>query len=827
MKHKPNNPEQSLIMSVVAFTTATPVPLTGKWIIPNSRSAVPARPQPCVCMQVNNHNPRRFNRRSNASRRGSRERQNLRKTDLSKRADNGMGSVDNVRRGNEDLYLATNQDKEMFSDSVFEKDGSAINSSGENVGVSGSPDVSNRSFNSSRYSEQRRQQRRPESEVQDLTGFQRNQRSIRNQAAAKAAFSAVDKLFDSLQSNNVSTTANMHGDYSTGQNKMSDEGEIDKAENSHQRSPSMDKATWLENVRARAATSSMSGTPHRLSNQGDDGAIDFDVDAYESDQWSKPQSGSEKAESGAGTGRVRNSVSPKQFKRNNDVTGIIQRSLSDDDDDLPYLNPTRFTDSAYENLMRIARMGPVVQTNHDTRRNLNRNGRDRPSRSRYSSAGFPNKVENTEEDTSQQASGNPISNKSRAVDSNSTSSLLGLTKQIISNQSDFGGGDVMDNDYEESDKDVERTIHITSGRGKNGTRRQFPSVRRFGGQVRRILNRPAAWRPLGEEEVDYVTTDNRSLTGDSSGGTRQPRFLESDCVACIGSGLETCKLCIGEGWLTPVKAEQRKDIDDAVLRLIDEVWSLPNLVINSQGEAQCVRCSGVGKEFCRECKGSGSSTVKGFDPSEKHRVFDIFNEHGDGPSLDDIDFEWDGEDNEPVDEDEEEGEDERDMETFRLYQGSPEKFDFGLSKANGYTKEPEIDRLDEEDEFDDDLDVEDESAELLATLEAMDLQDMEETESTLDQRLGIRKKPLSEYGLDDDDDDDDNGDNDEGVNDAVVDGDDIDITGLDNVAGDDMDDIMFVDEEISDEEGDGFEEGAIYDGVDSNDDEPIAGREYY
>jgi len=118
-----------------------------------------------------------------------------------------------------------------------------------------------------------------------------------------------------------------------------------------------------------------------------------------------------------------------------------------------------------------------------------------------------------------------------------------------------------------------------------------------------------------------------------------------DCPPCSGSGLRDCAYCLGEGWLEPPTAisstarelerfrEEFQPLKEAKKYDVDDVWSRPNLVIASDGYAQCVFCVGSGKAFCDTCEGSGRSTHKGFDAYEEHgRVFGYYPSYF-GPSA--------------------------------------------------------------------------------------------------------------------------------------------------------------------------------------------------
>lgn len=707
-------------------------------------------------MHMSNTNPRRINRRSQASRRGSRERQRLRRSQYPKNPSEAGFDAEDEERDDED-YASTISENEgdIFSSSFNDDDASPDDPDYEvsDANDDNTPDKGN-------YFQQRRDAIRQPRRAQDQSlqasssGVKHLERSQRNRVAATHAFEAVDKLIETLNSKDDGAETSPDG------NDLPERvARTSVEETAPQRSTAIDKATWLANVRARAATTPSKTDSHSNLAVNGDGALD--VDATEADSYEPGRGNAISAIAGNdGNDPPSNRAFRGRSRRKADSSSWTSRSAVDDDDEEgTSLDATLFLDSSFESLMRIARMGPAGAANVNSRRRNVRNGRE--PHYRTVPVGSSASDANVESRASPRSNGSSLSGQATSRRSDA-SSLLGLTKEIISSQ-DYSKNE--EDDYEETDNEMEQTVRLDRTTLPGAVKRQqFPAVRRFGGRTRRILERPEEWRPLTEEQVSNVTSDSRSLTGDSSGGQK---FIESDCSSCVGSGMETCKLCMGEGWLTPVKLEHRKDYDDGLLRLIDEVWSLPNLVISSDGEAQCVRCNGVGKEFCRECKGSGSAVKKGFDLSEKYRVFDIFSDTGEGPSLDEIDFEWDEVDVDESDEDEEGDEDEYeavDMDTFQLYQGSPdttgkypypsESFDFGAGKKN-LRIDTKGEQVDEDEEFEDDIDVVDESAELLETLEAMDMQDVTDRRPTLDERLGIRRKPLRVGSVEREEDDDD------------------------------------------------------------------------
>lgn len=311
------------------------------------------------------------------------------------------------------------------------------------------------------------------------------------------------------------------------------------------------------------------------------------------------------------------------------------------------------------------------------------------------------------------------------------SQLLGITdKSRTSNEKD--------DDYEPVDDIMEKTITVGGSRvrdeHRNGRRRQhYLAVRRIGGRTRTVSRPPEDWLPMTEEDVEEVQTDSRSLGGKKSLGRHVN--VVSDCKTCIGSGLETCRVCRGEGWVKPLKEGVETNA------LLEELWSRPNLVVDSHGEAQCVFCRGIGKEFCSTCEGSGSALNKGFSVVEFNKVFDMFpNVEGDSVVVEEDDeFE------------EDDVEDQEDLD-FQLYRGSADDFELG---RDGAALERGIGDVEDGEDVEDEFRVEDESAELLAALEVMHMADMEERGT---EYMDGRKGRAPSVDRDEEDEDDDEGD---------------------------------------------------------------------
>ena len=242
-----------------------------------------------------------------------------------------------------------------------------------------------------------------------------------------------------------------------------------------------------------------------------------------------------------------------------------------------------------------------------------------------------------------------------------SSNLLTLTKNGPKSKGDRSAPD--EDDYEPLDDEMEKTI-VFRGSTKaqshsRGRRRQkFSAVRRIGTNRRRIQERPADWEPLRLEDIEKYRSDPRALAGGQR--KREGNGVVEDCKSCEGTGLEPCIACLGAGW---IPALSKIPQDARRYPMLEDIWSKPNLVVDLEGEAQCVYCNGIGKQICRSCLGSGSATRKGFSLSDRYEVFDMFPEVKGESILKDEEFE-------------DEDENLEEMETFQLYQGSGQTFQF-------------------------------------------------------------------------------------------------------------------------------------------------------
>lgn len=738
---------------------------------------------------------------------------------------------------------------------------------------------------------------------------QRHSQSEANQQAASIAFDAVDKLFGSMNASEMPSVAmpsprfsQSHDPNSSARKSVretpqprekpsnADSGNrgMPSVKNSKRGPARIDRSTWLKDVKARAATTSNSSAARRQDRSESDSQDDdntLDVDAVE-DMSSDPlpmededfenknerrmdinndnssldegedrklrtapavedgENDADEYDDEEGRQSIafprrgsRVSVSPSMRGRGSrgDSEDNGDDGDSETDDKKVISNTTSFPDTTFDTLMRLARQGPV-----DNRRGARRR-LSRPARGANSTTSMPLANEDSSGD------GKP-----------EVSRLLGLTKQIISNQRDRGRRSASpdnDDDYEPLDDKMKRIVTMkgkVAGSVKRMRSHRYSAVRRAGGQTRRVLLQPDEWRPITEEEVSKVASDGRSLRHSANDmatdGSHSPNGIVSDCGECNGSGLEMCAICLGEGWVQPLRSDTMREVDSTRLALLRELWSEPNLVVDVAGEAQCIRCNSMGKQLCGTCKGSGSSLHKGFSIADRNKVFDLFGEAGDGPQLDDIDFERDVDD---ADEDafgegEEDDEDGRDeLDSFQLYRGSAESFDFfgkGLRKEGQHKvgKDSAQDRSVEDDGNEDDvIEVEDESDELLATLEAMHVSDLEKRRPSLDERLGIRKKPRQGANSDDragdlitdvdDDDDVDEDDMDDVDYDLVEDEDDdnkyLDLGADDGVGGDDDDDDNVDDvvgDDVDEDDLDGVQYGLVEDEEDDDDNKYIS-----
>ncbi|KAI0562589.1 hypothetical protein FGB62_58g051 [Gracilaria domingensis] len=499
--------------------------------------------------------------------------------------------------------------------------------------------------------------------------------SSANHQKAARAFDAVDKLFGDI---------NAKKDKKTFVPSTSDD--------------QIDKSSWLDDIKARAATSGESESANAVDVQavhestlrkGIADEDDFSEAQVAPDPDDKePFSNSEEQEQFLRTAQNKNSE-----KR------ISQASQA----------------STFQRFVSFARQGPASMQDRDSKERplwKERNVRE-DSRRRSRASSFPKVFNNT-----------------RSFDRYS--------------------GDT----YEPEDDEMETEIEVghASSRNQSGRRQQFHSVRRVNGRPRRILTPPRGWEAMEADDVQNVRSTNRTL-----GGRFRPSHLRNavaDCTSCRGSGMETCALCVGSGWVAPMKEFARLD-GEKRKALYEEFWSTPGLVIDSQGNAQCIRCNGIGKQFCGKCKGSGSALETGFNFNDRHKVFDMFPDVTDEAMIDNDYDEDDFEDEDEV---------EDDFESFQLYRGSVDSFD--LSTGKGRTNDSE-DKLeddevvlgvaDDEDEVlsveDEDADVlnvegdeedmdevEDESKELLEALTSMDLRDEKSSDSVGDLYSPLEKR---------------------------------------------------------------------------------------
>lgn len=330
-------------------------------------------------------------------------------------------------------------------------------------------------------------------------------------------------------------------------------------------------------------------------------------------------------------------------------------------------------EKVFQNLMDIARKGPEYQG---------------ASRKRDS-------VKKRRDEKRGRAKKDPSTNRANVE----VMKLLGLTKKAS----------------EPDLKDDHKVEELNTGgfrsqgrkRPDDGGPTKYLGVRRVGGQTHRILTSPTDWLPMGEELVDKVRSDGRSLGGRGTRG----KGVVTDCRKCKGTGLETCSACLGTGWIPPLSDPRVKGKRRAVL---EKMWSQPNLVVDSFGEAQCLKCNGLGKQFCGKCKGSGSADHVGFNLRDLREIFDIFDDVDDSMIEDEFESEEFAEDEEEEDT----------IDEFSLFTGGVEEE--GENDGEKEEEEEEEGMMESEVEvFDEDMEVEDESAELKAALEAMHVADTE------------------------------------------------------------------------------------------------------
>ena len=214
------------------------------------------------------------------------------------------------------------------------------------------------------------------------------------------------------------------------------------------------------------------------------------------------------------------------------------------------------------------------------------------------------------------------------------------------------------------------------------TRRKYSATRRVGGRLRKIHTPPEEWAPLTADEIATIRSDQTPLV------PRRPIGAEPirDCAHCYGSGLEMCSVCVGTGWVEPLRKREgnaKETKHDAQVR---SVWERPNLCIHKDGSAQCPFCNGIGKSFCSVCEGSGSALKKGFDPADKYIAFDMF--QGGSTPLDSDDYEIIDDDEcvEVTVGEESETEEEKEEEDL-IYSGHPNSFESSLPHLEQSTLE--------------------------------------------------------------------------------------------------------------------------------------------
>lgn len=626
---------------------------------------------------------------------------------------------------------------------------------------------------------------------------------------AASAFDAVDKLFGSINSGKDGTTKK--ATERKGQRKGDGSGP-EKG-----RGGQLDREKWLQDVTARASTKGDRGTAH-----GDDeeDSVVVDVSAVEDLSEGEEANGFKgeevngfKGEEDVGDRAMEDDFAEAEVGghgEENDSTsrksgfgahmGDVLPGPSKDEDVATNEGSSVHTagetmsgeEAAFQKLMAIARQGPNVGVG--TRRKLPRSPRQsRPTSNVHASDG------NTK---GRKTATRRESRRARDEDRLSSpkpdiSRLLGLTKQIVSSHNDTQTDDDR-GDYEEIDDEMEKSIVIKGDtlRGRRGLlkRQKYISVRRAGNHSHRIYSPPDEWRPMAEEEVAKVRSDSRPI-GRGSGGSKL-KGVVADCVSCSGSGLETCSACLGNGWVPPLSEDNARG---PRRELLERIWLRPNLCVDSRGEAQCVMCNGIGKQFCGSCKGSGSALKKGFSLSEKNEIFDMF--PGEDDSFSEDEYADDQE------------EDEEELEEFQLYTGPEEEYDVHSKRSSLEDTDDDVDDSDVDAELPqvvgDNIEVDDESAELLATLEAMHLADLEEGGSEYVDRMSRRGV------VDDDDDDDDVVDDFEMMIEAEEDGDVDD----DEDIGENLDIASLgEDDEEDDDEEDDDEDDDIIDDLDDGED---------
>lgn len=363
--------------------------------------------------------------------------------------------------------------------------------------------------------------------------------------------------------------------------------------------------------------------------------------------------------------------------------------------------------------------------------------------------------------------------------------LLALTKQVAKNKAVDDDDADDEADYEPVDDEMEKTVVFrASGRSQHRGkgRQKFTAVRRIGTQKRRILQRPNDWEPMLLGEIERYKSDHRSL--DHTQRKRKLHGVVDDCGACLGTGVDSCVGCLGAGWIPPLSTVPN---DGKRFEMLEDIWNQPNLVVDSEGEAQCICCNGIGKQVCRTCLGSGTTMKKGFSLSDRYDVFDMFPDVRNGPVV-----EEDGDGLE-----EEENDDNDEQESFQLYKGSGQPFSFEKQSEESVNKDMKSvgDENSLEEDVDDVLEV-DASAELLESLDISELKQNNQSEEQLTQAVR----------LDDDEEDEEEEEEDDGfVGVTVTIDDDIDDGEVDDDEIDDDD----IDEEDDDDDMELFIEDAF------------------
>lgn len=622
-----------------------------------------------------------------------------------------------------------------------------------------------------------------------------SKKRVDRETAAANAFDAVDKLFDSIN-------LGKQGIMRKGVNPKNQKARGAK-DSGRRHTGQIDRAKWLEDVKARASTKgdrvtlggeesedSLAVDVNAIDDTSVDGDMSAQLDAGRNEAGFVTGGDFEEAEIGDGTksgtfaprtsGFDSQGGAFRESGSNKGPSNISNRADRTRNEQQPGGG------TPFQKLMAIAREGPNASPS--VRWKQSRSTKPGVARSQASRNGTPMRRRETEEKRNKPRESQNDAREDPSIAN--ISRLLGLTKQIVSRQAD-ASQDKEDDSYEPLDDEMEQTIVIEGSAIKktSSKRQKFTAVRRIANRSFKIHAPPDEWKPMTEEDIAKVQSDGRSIAGHSGGF--KGKGIVADCQSCRGTGLDTCSACLGSGWVPPldktVATESRK-------ALLEKIWNRPNLCVNNYGEAQCIVCNGIGKEFCETCKGSGSAVKKGFSAEEGRELFDLDDPDDDDSLLEEEDY-ADNDDNdfEEFDEDEEE--------EFQLYTGPEKPFNIhgtSLPFNNGIGERGETgDELTIGD--DDDLEVVDESAELLATLEAMHLSDLEERGSDYMRRrrrsdvdLGAgRHDGESEFDLDMESED------------LVTDNEDSIENDLNNMAGlDDDDDDDDLDDDLDDDDDD-------------------------